>query len=217
MGLAIVGAGVLLLLDNLHLLSSSAWEYWPIGLVLLGLFKAYESAHGGGRLWGGMIALAGLLLLADNLGVRYVNFEMVWALFVIGVGVVFLFRAFERKKSGNAPSSAHSHLSEWFILGGAKRRVDAQDFSGGEVFALCGGGEIDLRNAGMSGTEAVIDANLFCGGMEVRVPETWRVVSKVVCIMGGCDDKTTQRQDSENPPVLIITGFAICGGFSVKN
>ena len=50
-----------------------------------------------------------------------------------------------------------------------------------------GGCEIDLRHASIDG-EAVIDIFALWGGVELRVPPDWTVVSRVTPILGGVDD-----------------------------
>ena len=49
-----------------------------------------------------------------------------------------------------------------------------------------GGCEIDLRHASMpEGRAAVLDTFAFWGGIEIRVPEDWEVVSQGIAVLGG--------------------------------
>ena len=52
--------------------------------------------------------------------------------------------------------------------------------------------------------------------IEIRVPEDWTVVSRVVPLMGGVDDKTRPPQ-SATAHRLVLRGFAIMGGIEIKN
>src|SRR5947209_6918347 len=64
--------------------------------------------------------------------------------------------------SGSASASgpiAASKIDEWAMFGGVKRRVESQEFEGGEAFVMFGGIEIDLRRAGTKLDEMRIDAN----------------------------------------------------------
>jgi hypothetical protein len=76
---------------------------------------------------------------------------------------------------------------------------------------------VDLRKASIApGTEAVIDVFAFWGGIDIKVPEDWTVVNRVVPLMGGIEDKTLAPQ----PPTgkrLVLRGIVVMGGVSVKN
>jgi hypothetical protein len=54
------------------------------------------------------------------------------------------------------------------------------------------------------------------GGIEIRVPEDWTVVSHIVPLMGGVDDKTRPPQGA-SAHYLTLRGFAIMGGVEIKN
>jgi predicted membrane protein len=112
-----------------------------------------------------------------------------------------------------------NHLSEWAVFGGTRRRVDSQDFQGGEAFALFGGVEIDLRKAGSTRDEIFVEANALFGGIEIRVPETWNVTVRGSGIFGGYEDETMDSRvtTESKQPHLILNGFAVFGGVHIKN
>jgi hypothetical protein len=115
-------------------------------------------------------------------------------------------------------ASSSSTLNEWAVFSGVRRKLDTQEFEGGEVTAVFGGAEIDLRGAGMKKDEAIIDVNAVFGGVEIRTPETWEVVMSGTPIFGGYDDETAPaRETGVKRPRLIIAGSAVFGGVSVKN
>src|SRR5260370_26023694 len=162
----IVALGLLMLLDNLNIIRfHDLWRYWPGIVVILGVAKVVEARTPSGRIWGGMVALVGALILLDNLEIVSFNFELLWPLLIIGFGISMLLRTMDRKKyvaGGSAISSPD--ISAWVVFSGVKRRIDSQDFKGGEVIAVFGAVNIDLRNAAISGDRAVIDLNvMFCG------------------------------------------------------
>src|SRR5205814_1734963 len=118
--------------------------------------------------------------------------------------------------SGSGATIA-SRIDEWAMFGGVKRRVESQDFEGGEAFVMFGGIEIDLRKANTKLDEVRIDANAMFGGIEIRVPENWEVVVRGAGIFGGYDDKS---RGVDTPgvrrPRLIVTGQAVFGGVAIK-
>jgi hypothetical protein len=126
----------------------------------------------------------------------------------------------DRKKClEGSPASANPDVSAWVVFSGTKRRIDSQDFKGGDIVAVFGGVNIDLRNAAIAGDRAVIDLNVMFGGVDIRVPETWNVVMKGMPLFGGFEDKTIHPKPDPNvkTPELVITGAAIFGGVKTDN
>jgi hypothetical protein len=97
--------------------------------------------------------------------------------------------------------------------------VNTPDFRGGDAIAVFGGVEFDLRGAGMTVDQAVIDVNVVCGGLEVRVPDNWTITNRAVTIFGGVEDKTAQSklEPTAKSPHLVITGSVVFGGISLRN
>jgi predicted membrane protein len=222
LGAIIVLVGLLLLLSNMGVFYiHDVWRYWPLALVVLGVSRIAERRTPTAMAWGGMIALIGMLLFLDSLDIIVVDARIIWPLVIIAFGLTMLWRALDRQRFVDGVGSADaSSLSLWAIFSGGKRRVESPDFRGGEVLAIFGGFEIDLRKAQMPAGEAVIDINATFGGVEIRVPETWRVSVKGMGIFGGFEDKTVPPRPVEGappPPHLVVSGYAVFGGASVKN
>jgi predicted membrane protein len=78
-----------------------------------------------------------------------------------------------------------------------------------------GGCELDLRHAAIDG-EAVIEIFALWGGIEIRVPEDWTVVSRVTPLLGGVDD-TTRPPQSASRHRLVVRGFVVMAGVEIKN
>ena len=62
----------------------------------------------------------------------------------------------------------------------------------------------------------MIDVFTVMGGHEIKVPETWSVVTKAVPIMGGIEDRTRAPQ-APQAPRLVLRGFIMMGGVEIKN
>ena len=60
-------------------------------------------------------------------------------------------------------------------MGGVKKASSSPDFEGGDITAIMGGAEIDLRQASIRGGPAVLDTFAMMGGIEIRVPDDWTV------------------------------------------
>ena len=226
----IVLIGLMILLDNMGIVRiHDVWRYWPVLLIVVGVAKVVESRAPAGYIWGGVITLAGALLLLDNLDIVVFDFNLIWPLLLIAFGLSMLLRSIDRKKylasatgsasAGTGPVDEHSNCNAFAVFGGSQRRINTPDFRGGEAVAVFGGVEFDLRKAGMTVDQAVIDVNVVCGGLEVRVPENWTIVNHAMTIFGGVEDKTMQSKAEPNAksPHLVITGSVIFGGISLLN
>lgn len=237
--------GVFLFLDNIGLFNlHDIWRFWPVALIAVGVAKLSEMREGvAGRVWAAMLIAIGACFLLSNLHVWYVNWNMIWPLALVGFGIMKLIGILEARapegssvptpagtisSGGPSPGSAFSGatspentMREWVTFGGIKRKFDTQNFQGGEAVAVFGGIEVDLSRAGIApgNREVIIDANATFGGIDIRVPENWRVMTRGVGIFGGYEDKTIppRPQEGVEAPKLIIKGYALFGGITVKN
>jgi hypothetical protein len=101
------------------------------------------------------------------------------------------------------------------VLGGVNRGNNSRTFRGGDLTAVMGGCQIDLRNASIEG-EAVIDVFAMWCGVEIRVPENWSVSGRVTTILGGYEDKSRPPRDAATQR-LVLRGMVIMGGIEIKN
>ena len=117
--------------------------------------------------------------------------------------------------SGARRPHDNSSMSVVAIMAGVMRGNNSSNFRRADLLAFMGGCEIDLRKAAING-EAVIDIFCMWGGIEIRVPEDWTVVSHLVPIMGGVEDKTRPPQAATSHR-LTLRGMALMGGVEIKN
>jgi predicted membrane protein len=251
-GIILAGIGVLLLLQNLGIRYFDELErFWPLILMIVGVAQLVRSVGMGGRIWGGAVFLVGAIFLANNFNLIHGDlWRFFWPGILIIIGLGMLARSIDRRTSGpypppgatgaygkkmaddirdriisraggsaSASASSPNHLNEWAIFGGTRRRIDSQDFQGGEAFAMFGGMELDLRKAASTRDEIVIEVNAIFGGIEVRVPENWNVTVRGAGIFGGYEDKTmdTRAAPDAKQPHLIVNGFGVFGGVTIQN
>jgi predicted membrane protein len=242
-GFLLAGIGVLLLLQNLGILSiDELWDYWPVILIVFGGSRLVSSWDAGGRIFGAILLAVGGIFLLRNFGLLHANvWAYFWPVVLIAIGLALLARAlggshawdlWTDHHSSNPPTDAgagtafsppassdlRNTFREEHIFSGARRTYDTQEFEGGEVLAIFGGAELDLRKAATKRDQVIIEANAFFGGVEIRVPDAWRVELRGTGIFGGYADETMQAVSPEiRRPVLIVTGSAVFGGVSVKN
>ena len=161
------------------------------------------------------------VLLLDSLtGSGFHPFRY-WPLILVFIGGLLVWQALTRsfgQEKEEREQDASSYVRSLVILGGVERANHSQDFRGGEVTAMLGGCEIDLRNASIIADQAVLNIFALWGGIGIRVPEEWTVVVEGFPVLGGIADKTRPSRDADvHPQRLVIRGMVIMGGIELKN
>lgn len=230
--LILIVAGSLLFLDNLGLLPiRNIQAYWPLGIVFWGALMLERRRDINTVIWTSAAMLFGILLTLGNLHIIRVTGGLVWGLALIAAGAVMLVgrcqmpAAFQRKPvdlGGRSGGSFFGNkLIEVFVFSGTQRRVESQNFEGGKVDAVFGGAELDLSGAAIAppNRRVVLELNAVFGGIEIRVPRTWRVEKMGSAVFGGFEDKTVppRPEPGFDPPTLAIRGAAVFGGIVIKN
>lgn len=221
-GSIVLVVGVILLLDRQGIVDAAQVFpfFWPVALLAGGLLTLTRSTASGGRVWGGILTAAGILLFLDRLGYARFSFHALWPLVLIGVGLTLVWRTLEGspgESSGPIPDA--NLINQFAAFGGGELKSDAQDFRGGEVLTIMGGYQVDLRKAAIVRSPAVLHANAMFGGIEIRVPRSWRVLLDGLPLLGGYTDETEHPEATSGTqvPELIVKGFASFGGVVVKN
>lgn len=215
MGLLIIVIGVLFTLENVGLLDAHDYlRFWPVGLVAIGLVKLWQGG-GGGAGSGFVFVFAGVWLLLESMGIVTISLWNLWPMLFVFVGGAMVWRGLFGRPAQGAPADSHSTVSAMAVLAGVNRRSNSKTFRGGDLTAVMGGCQIDLRQATMEG-EAVIDVFAMWGGIEIKVPENWSVSGRVTPILGGYEDKTHPAPEATNQR-LLVRGFVIMGGVEIKN
>ncbi len=214
----LIAVGALLFLDQNGIID--AWQilrYWPLALIAVGLLKLTrrDSCNRAGA-----IILIVIGVLNSGWAIGFATWSRMWPLLIIIVGAVLLWNAVSGRRDDAAQFVAeNSRLSEWALFGGGERKLSTPDFERGDLLAVFGGFDIDLRRAGMKTGRAVIEANCLFGGVTLRVPEDWNVIVRGTGVFGGYSDSTRHPRPEEVPIAnqLLVRGIAMFGGVDVKN
>jgi predicted membrane protein len=167
---------------------------------------------------GWFLILAGTFLLLVNFGRGHLA-EAFAPMLVVALGILIVIKALKQSR-GVPPELAHSEdfLQGTAIFGGFKRRMATQAFKGGELTAIFGGYEVDLRQATLDSGQARIDVFVLFGGGEIRVPEGWEIANRATAMFGALNDNTHHGPDpSGGRPCLVVTGLILFGGTEVKS
>ncbi|WP_458188232.1 LiaF transmembrane domain-containing protein [Haladaptatus sp. NG-WS-4] len=188
-------------------------DYVPTLFVLVGLYALVTSRfhNVAGPLV--VIAIAGawqLVALDVVAGADVVQF---WPILLIVFGLsVILGRMQNRVERVEG-----EYVSTLAIFGGRDQRVTARPFVGGDLTALFGGVELDLRDATLENRPVHVTANALFGVVDVVVPREWNVDVDVLPVFGGAGDERARSEKRHGEIDLVVTGFAAFGAVEVSD
>jgi predicted membrane protein len=243
LGVFIVLMGLAMMLDQLGVAPAHhVMRFWPVVLIALGLVSCTRGRRRG-SVTGLVLIVVGSWLLLNTLHVVMLEpWEFIWPLVLVAIGARVMMRGsdnshWRRPPDGSIPpalSSAASnnfsspgnfssatessdHATLFSLLSSSRRRWGRAVFRSAEATCMMGGCELDLRDAllGADGT-AHIEVFILMGGLNIFVPPNWTVVTHIMPIMGGVEDKT-RSIPSGTTQQLIIRGTVMMGGVEVSN
>jgi len=212
-GFIILAIGVGALLDALNIAAFWGWfgNLWPLLIVLAGIFVLIGDFRKN-YIWGTALVIIGALLQLRAAGVVDFNFfSLVFPIALIAVGLTILLH-FTNRPAVDAGSKDIDDIS--VVFSGNQSKNKSSKYEGGRITAIFGGATLDLRDAKI-GKEATLDLFILCGGVELKVPRDWKVISKAMPIAGGIENKS-EGGDNDKSPVLVLTGTVALGGVEVK-
>ena len=216
-GILFVILGTLFLLDKLEIIKFATLVsmYWPVILIAIGVNQLYSKGHSSKSaiiliFIGGFFQLKILGLLPSDIG------KYLWPTILIVIG---LFIIFERpKKKDNLEEYIDDIIDHFVVFSGLENKCISRNFTGGSATVAFGGIDLDLRQAELSQEGAFLELTAVFGGIEVKVPDHWRVVVKGTPIFGAWENKVkTSVGDIENQPVLEIKCLVMFGGIDILN
>ncbi len=238
--------GILFTLDNFGLVQAGdVFRYWPLFIVGFGLLKISQSRAPEQRIGGAVLTVVGVLLLARSLHILPFRMRELWPVLLLLFGGMLVWQSLRGRRPGVSTGAelagegvlagarerlgsmrgetiAGSTLNEFALMGGGDRVVRSQDFRGGEVTAIMGGFQIDLRGAVIAGDVAELEVFTLWGGVDLRVPEDWNVVVRGIPVLGVFSNSTRSAGSSVASggapgKTLVVKGMSIMGGVEVKN
>lgn len=223
LGALLAVAGTVVLLERSGLLQPGfAASWWPTGLAGVGFLQLVFADNRPARVLGLFLALLGAALLLANLDPGLLDYHTIWGVAgpvgLIGAGGYLVYRAIFPASHREADD-----VSVLAVLSGQEQKLGSRAFRGGQLTAVMGGFELDLRDADIApGEEAVLDVLTLMGGGVVRVPKEWSVENRITPCLGGVSVKldAPERQDylAAGPDKrLRIDGLALMGGIEIRN
>ena len=124
-----------------------------------------------------------------------------------------------REPGGEESAVSHAgRLDAFAFMGRHEQRVVTGAFRGGDAVAVMGRLVVDLREAEMEGSSAVIDIRVAMGQVDLRVPEHWAVSSNLGPGLGGASRiRAARPEETAGAPVLTLRGPMLMGAVVVGN
>jgi predicted membrane protein len=218
-GLLLILFGILFLLHQMGRLDFGdvISDFWPLILVLAGISHIvnnnFRNVRGGVLLIiiGGLFQLSKLEILSRS------AWHYIWPVLIILVGLWMVAGSFGRRRTATAAQARENDLNASALLSGLEHRVESQAFKGGRASAIMGGIDIDLTQAKLAGDQASLDLSVIMGGIDVRVPRSWRVEVDGHPLLGAIEDKHTHVPGEGAVQTLFIRASAILGGIEIKD
>jgi predicted membrane protein len=222
LGLLLTIAGFFLLANNMGWISDRANDIifsWPMILIALGLLNMVHRGHLG---FGVVLLATGAFFLVPNIMPVPQNYsKLFWAFIFVAIGLLIIFRSKKDHRCYYQPSEKYSSetVDDVNIFGGCEKKISSQNFKGGRITSIFGGGTYDMLDCKIEGDKAVIDTLYLFGGSKMIVPSDWEVHIDVISIFGGFTDKRRNTNVSQfsQKKELYITGVAIFGGGEIKS
>lgn len=219
-GLILILIGLAFLFRNLGWADFSGVVRWiPSFFILLGIWQLVVNNFR--FITGPLILIVGgaVFQLAAFDVISFSTIWQFWPLILILIGGSMLL-----ERSGVKLPNLFTHsedeetVSILSIFNGPEHRVTSPGFKGGEATAIFGGIDLDLRQAAVVDRPARINTFALFGGVDVIVPTGWAVKTDVIGIFGGVDDERAEKiSDQDGQAELLVTGFAMFGGITVKS
>ena len=241
LALLIIGAGVFLLLESLHVIPydlSRIFISWQMLLIVIGIYNLTSSQHKTGGII--LIFIGGIFLYDKFYDLEFQVWNVIWPTILIIVGVSILLNhtrrknfVFDEKKTtgmddGNTGFKDDGNttivddadtIDEVSIFSGSEKQITSRNFRGGKITSIFGGSEINLTRAELSNGRNQIEVFYMFGGSTIIVPPDWDVRIDVLAIFGGFSDKRYHQKVSSADfnKQIVIKGLVVFGGGEIKS
>lgn len=208
--LIIIGLGFLLQQLDVFGFEDLLSMWWPVILIIIGIIQLISNPRSA-SLSGMIFILLGAIFLGNQF-VEVNLFTYLWPLFLILIGFIFVFSRKTQEKITHSKNS----IQNFSLFAGSNIRSNSQNFEGGEVTAIFGGAEIDLRHISIV-NEAHLELTCIFGRVTIFVPENIKTEASGMPIFGGWENKTKASTYDQDSPVLYINCSPIFGGVEIKD
>lgn len=162
----------------------------------------------------------GLLLLAGANDI--INFDLIWKMIVpiiiviVGLSLIFkdTFNSSVSKSIKKLNSKINKDEGINTTFSNQNIKLDDEEFKGTNLNAIFGGIKLDLRNATIK-DDVVINACSVFGGIDILVPDGYKVKVKSNSLFGGVSNNKRSKT-TEKSKTIFIDANCLFGGVTIK-
>ena len=216
-GIILLIIGVLFLLRSTGIYNTgNLLSYVPSLFIILGIYSLIKS---GFKSISGPVTMIIIFTVIQLLVLGVITWSTLsswWPLVIILIGAGIIINHYQRDKS---KVFTRDNIDLMAILGEVQNTIKSSSFKGGDITAVLGGVELDLRDSQPGPDPAVINVTVLLGGADIKVPSDWDLKINVVPILGGVDDNRTRMSNNtpKEKPDLIINGMVALGGLDIHD
>ncbi len=151
----------------------------------------------------GISALTGISLL-----------KFLFAIILILIGVKVLSGSKYNWKKERHTSTNENDLNDVVVFSALNKTIKSENFKGGKVVMVFGGGTIDLSEAKSIEKNINIEVVAIFAGGKIIIPKDWKINLRGASIFGGYSNKT---ENGAGDTTLNIEGISLFGGIEIIN
>ena len=235
-GFFLLAAGTILILGNTGTIDKGLFQYifsWQSLLISFGILIL----SGGFRQnWFGsmlMITIGTIFLLDEIYQFKTGVANMIWPAVLIIIGLAIIGKIFfPKKKVIDSKSDKYSGFGEFKgekngdeyvnvsrVFSGINLESNSENFKGGQLSFVFGGGEIDLRGAKLADGINILKVECVFGGVKIFIPDDWDVNLETSGVFGGFSDERRHipYENVDRTRKLVIKAEAVFGGGEITN
>jgi len=187
---------------------------WQAFLILLGvIFVTTRDSRVTGYI---LMGVGGFFIIPEIADVTWEYKRLFWPVLFIIIGLIIIFKGGSLFRSRVYSGTNSDQIDDVNVFGGSDKIISSNNFQGGSIVSVFGGGKYDLRQAALSHKGCELEVVNVFGGINLLIPPDWNVKTEVVGIFGGFSDKRSSVQPDVEK-TIIIKGVAIFGGGDIKN
>ena len=242
-GILLILLGGLLITANAGLLPENMGRIvisWQMLLIVIGILSMLKRHTFGGLfliLVGGFFIIPRLAEVFPTI-FFWVNDHFIsdyWSGLLVGAGILIVIYWIVSPRKGlqtwHHGHVKHCHRNKWekkeydingnfsktHVFSAGTYIVLEPEFKGGELKAVFGSSEIDLRKTSLPEGDTYLLIESVFSGVVLLIPDDWKIDTQIECVFSGIADKRRFIEPANPSKRLILVGSCVFSGCEIKN